>query len=80
LNIAPPARPRVLLAHDHISLLEWVSRLRVGFQALEQFSRDSPETKVVFLTMHRDGEFGAAAIDAGARSHPETSRGAREIN
>src|SRR5688500_2546514 len=91
MNIAPPVRPRVLLADDHIAFLEGGSRLLAaafdvvalagnghqaldaalrlrpdvvvldvampeldGFRTLEQLRRDSPETRVVFLTMHRE--------------------------
>ena len=111
LNIAAPARPRVLLADDHIDLLKSVSRhlaaafdivataadgrqaldlarrLRPdvvvldvampeldGFQTLEQLRRDGPETRVVFLTMHSDDEFVAAAINGGAHGYVLKSR------
>jgi DNA-binding NarL/FixJ family response regulator len=111
LNVAAPARPRVLLADDHIPFLESVSRLLApafdivaiaskgrqaldlarrlrpdvvvldvampdlnGFQTLEQLRRDGPETRVVFLTMHRDDEFVAAAINAGAHGYVLKSR------
>jgi DNA-binding NarL/FixJ family response regulator len=111
LNIVPPARPRVLLADDHIAFLESVSRLLTaafdivalagdgrqaldlarrlrpdvvvldvampeldGFQTLEQLRRDGPETRVVFLTMHRDDEFVSAAINAGAHGYVLKSR------
>jgi DNA-binding NarL/FixJ family response regulator len=106
LTIAAPAKPRVLLADDHIPFLESVSRLLApafdivaiasegrqaldlarrlrpdvvvldvampdlnGFQTLEQLRRDDSETRVVFLTMHRDDEFVAAAINAGAHGY-----------
>jgi DNA-binding NarL/FixJ family response regulator len=45
-----------------------------GFQVLEQLRRDGPETKVVFLTMHRDDEFVVAAINAGASGYVLKSR------
>ena len=110
-TVAPPARPRVLLADDHIAFLESVSRLLAaafdivalagdgrqaldlarrlrpdvvvldvampelnGFQTLEQLRRDGPETRVVFLTMHRDDEFVSAAINAGAHGYVLKSR------
>ena len=102
MNIPPAARPRVLLADDHVAFLESVSRLVApafdivalavdgrqaldlarrlrpdvavldvampeldGFQTLEQLRRDGLETRVVFLTMHREDEFVSAAINAG---------------
>ena len=111
MNIAVPARPRVLLADDHSDVLESVSRhlaaafdivataahgrqaldlarrLRPdvvvldvampesnGFQTLEQLRRDDPETKVVFLTMHSEDEFVAAAINGGAHGYVLKSR------
>jgi len=111
MNIAAPARPRVLLADDHIDFLESVSRFLAaafdivataadgrqaldlavrlrpdvvvldvampafnGFQTLAQLRRDAPETRVVFLTMHRDDEFVAAAINAGALGYVLKSR------
>jgi DNA-binding NarL/FixJ family response regulator len=45
-----------------------------GFQTLEQLRRDGPETRVVFLTMHRDDDFVSAAINAGARGYVLKSR------
>ena len=109
--MAPPARPRVLLADDHSAFLESVNRLLApafhvvalagggrqaldlarrfrpdvvvldvampdldGFETLAQLRRDDPETKVVFLTMHRDDEFVAAAINGGARGYVLKSR------
>jgi len=111
LNIAAPARPRVLLADDHVRFLESVSRVLAaafdvvaiagdgrqaldlarrlrpdvvvlditmpdlnGFQTLEQLRRDGTETRVVFLTMHRDDEFVAAAINGGAHGYVLKSR------
>jgi len=111
LNIAAPARPRVLLADDHVRFLESVSRVLAakfdvvaiagdgrealdlagrlrpdvvvldiampdlnGFQTLEQLRREDPETRVVFLTMHQDDEFVAAAIHAGAHGYVLKSR------
>ena len=111
MNIAASARPRVLLADDHIQFLESVSRLLAaafdivataadgrqaldlvrrlrpdvvvldvampdcnGFQTLEQLRRDGPETRVVFLTMHRDDEFVALAINGGAHGYVLKSR------
>jgi DNA-binding NarL/FixJ family response regulator len=111
MNMAVPARPRVLLADDHIPFLESVSRLLAdafdivataadgrqvldlvtrlrpdvvvldvampdcnGFQTLEQLRRDGPATRVVFLTMHRDDEFVAAAINGGAHGYVLKSR------
>ena len=112
LNVAPPARPRVLLADDHPPFLESVSRLLAaafdivaiagdgrqaldlarrlqpdvvvldvempdlnGFQTLEQLRRDGQKSRVVFLTMHGDDEFVAAAINGGAHGYVLKSRG-----
>jgi len=111
VNIATPARPRVLLADDHIEFRELVSRLLApafdivataadgrqaldlarrlrpdvvvldvampecnGFQTLEQLRRDGLETRAVFLTMHSDDEFVAAAINGGAHGYVLKSR------
>lgn len=111
MNIAAPARARVLLADDHIHFLESVSRYLApafdivataadglqalnlarrlrpdvvvldvtmpncnGFQALEQLRREHPETRAVFLTMHEDEEFVAAAINRGAYGYVLKSR------
>src|SRR5918993_4320935 len=45
-----------------------------GFQTLSHLPRESPGTKVVFLTMHRDDEFVAAAINGGAHGYVMKSR------
>jgi DNA-binding NarL/FixJ family response regulator len=45
-----------------------------GFQTLEQLRRHAPDTRAVFLTMHRDDEFVAAAINAGAFGYVLKSR------
>jgi DNA-binding NarL/FixJ family response regulator len=45
-----------------------------GFQTLEQLRRDDPETRVIFLTLHSDDEFVAAAIDGGAHGYVLKSR------
>lgn len=45
-----------------------------GFRTLQRLRRDSPETRVVFLTMHRDDEFVAAAINGGAHGYVLKSR------
>jgi DNA-binding NarL/FixJ family response regulator len=111
LNVAAPARPRVLLVDDHVPFVESVSHLLAaafdivatagdgrqaldlarrlrpdvvvldvampylnGFQTLEQLRRDGPETRVVFLTMHQDDEFVAAAINGGAHGYVLKSR------
>ena len=111
IELAPRARPRVLLADDHIVFLESVSRLLAatfdivavagdgrqaldlamrlrpdvvvldvampeldGFQTLDQLRRDGSDTRVVFLTMHRDDEFVCAAINAGAHGYVLKSR------
>jgi DNA-binding NarL/FixJ family response regulator len=111
LIIAAPARPRVLLADDHIDFLKTVRRLLAasfdivataadgrqaldlarrlrpdvvvldvsmpdldGFQTLEQLRRDGLDTRVVFLTMHRDDEIAAAAINGGAHGYVLKSR------
>ena len=61
LNIAPPARPRVLLADDHIAFLESVSRLLAaafdivalagdGRQALDLARRLRPDVVVLDVT------------------------------
>jgi DNA-binding NarL/FixJ family response regulator len=111
LSIAPSAKPRVLLADDHLAFLESASglladafdvvalasdgrqaldlagRLRPdvvvldvampdldGFQTIKQLRRDGGETRVVFLTMHRDDEIVAAAINEGAHGYVLKSR------
>jgi DNA-binding NarL/FixJ family response regulator len=111
LNVAAPARPRVLLVDDHVPFVESVSHLLAaafdivatagdgrqaldlarrlrpdvvvldvampylnGFQTLEQLRRDGPETRVVFLTMHQDDEFVAAALNGGAHGYVLKSR------
>jgi len=45
-----------------------------GFETLKQVRQGGLETKVVFLTMHSDDEFVAAAIDAGAHGYVLKSR------
>jgi DNA-binding NarL/FixJ family response regulator len=50
-----------------------------GFQTLEHLRRESPETRVVFLTMHADDEFVAAAIEGGALGYVVKSRIAPDL-
>jgi DNA-binding NarL/FixJ family response regulator len=50
-----------------------------GFETLEHLRRDSPETRVVFLTMHGDDEFVAAAINGGALGYVVKSRIASDL-
>ena len=82
-----PAFDIVALAGDGRQALDLARRLRPdvvvldvsmpeldGFQTLEQLRRDGPETRVVFLTMHGDDEFVAAAINAGAHGYVLKSR------
>jgi two-component system response regulator NreC len=68
LNIAPPARPRVLLADDHIAFLESVSRLLGdafdvvgvagdGRQALDLARRLRPDVVVLDVAMPELGGF-----------------------
>jgi DNA-binding NarL/FixJ family response regulator len=77
----------VALADDGRQALDLAGRLRPdvavldvsmpeldGFQVLEQLRRDAPHTRVVFLTMHRDDEFVAKAINAGAHGYVLKSR------
>jgi len=45
-----------------------------GFETLKQLRRGGLETKVVFLTMHDDDEFVAAAIHGGAHGYVLKSR------
>ena len=45
-----------------------------GFQTLKQLRRDGPETRVVFLTTHKDDEMVAAAINEGAHGYVLKSR------
>ncbi len=50
-----------------------------GFQVLQALRRQGPETKVVFMTMHRDDAFVAAAIDAGAHGYVLKSRISQDL-
>jgi DNA-binding NarL/FixJ family response regulator len=45
-----------------------------GFQTIGSLRRDLPDSRVIFLTMHRDDEFVAAAINAGAHGYVLKSR------
>jgi DNA-binding NarL/FixJ family response regulator len=66
LDLARRLRPDVVVLDVAMPELD-------GFQTLEQLRRDGPETRVVFLTMHRD-EFVSAAIIAGAHGYVLKSR------
>jgi DNA-binding NarL/FixJ family response regulator len=50
-----------------------------GFQTLEQLRRESPHSRVVFLTMHHDDDFVSAAINAGAHGYVLKSHIARDL-
>jgi DNA-binding NarL/FixJ family response regulator len=45
-----------------------------GFQTLEQLRQDGLEARIVFLTMHSDNDFVAAAINGGADGYVLKSR------
>jgi len=77
----------VAIARDGRQALDLARRLRPdvavldvampdlnGFQTLEHLQRDAPETRVVFLTMHKDDEFVSAAIKGGAHGYVLKSR------
>ena len=67
LDLARRLRPDVVVLDVAMPELD-------GFQTLEQLRRDVPETRVVFLTMHRDDEFVFAAITGGAHGYVLKSR------
>ncbi len=67
LEMAKRLRPDVVVLDVSMPDLD-------GFQTLEQLRRDGLETRVVFLTMHQDDEFVAAAINAGAHGYVLKSR------
>jgi DNA-binding NarL/FixJ family response regulator len=67
LDMARRLRPDVVVLDVSMPDLD-------GFQTLEQLRRDGLETRVVFLTMHEDDEFVAAAINAGAHGYVLKSR------
>src|SRR5688572_16335042 len=81
MNIAPPVRPRVLLADDHIAFLEGVSRLLAaafdvvalagnGRQALDMALRLRPD--VVVLDVAMPGLDGFQTLEQLRRDNPET--------
>ena len=67
LDLARRLRPDVVVLDVSMPDLD-------GFQTLEQLRREGLETGVVFLTMHEDDEFVAAAINAGAHGYVLKSR------
>jgi DNA-binding NarL/FixJ family response regulator len=67
LDLARRLRPDVVVLDVAMPYLN-------GFQTLEQLRRDGPEARVVFLTMHQDDEFVAAAINGGAHGYVLKSR------
>jgi DNA-binding NarL/FixJ family response regulator len=67
LDLARRLRPAVIVLDIAMPDLD-------GFQTLKQLRRDDPETRVVFLTMHRDDELVAAAIKEGAHGYVLKSR------
>ena len=67
LDLARRLRPDVVVLDVAMPYLN-------GFQTLEQLRQDGPEPRVVFLTMHQDDEFVAAAINAGAHGYVLKSR------
>jgi DNA-binding NarL/FixJ family response regulator len=106
-----PVKSRVLVADDHLAVLESVCRFLAdaydvvarasdgrqalelarqfqpdvavidvrmpvlnGFETLERLKRELPELRVIFLTMHDDDQFVAAAINAGAHGYVLKSR------
>ena len=62
LELARRLRPDVVVLDVAMPELD-------GFQTLERLRREGLESRVVFLTMHRDDEFIAAAINAGAHGY-----------
>ena len=67
LDLARRLRPDVVVLDVSMPDLD-------GFQTLEQLRREGLETGVVFLTMHEDDEFVAAAINVGANGYVLKSR------
>ena len=67
LDLAKRLRPAVVVLDIAMPHLD-------GFQTLKQLRQDDPETRVVFLTMHRDDEMVAAAINEGAHGYVLKSR------
>ena len=67
LDLAKRLRPAVAVLDIAMPHLD-------GFQTLKQLRRDAPEIRVVFLTMHRDDEMIAAAINEGAHGYVLKSR------
>ena len=51
-----------------------------GFQVLQALRQQRPEIKVVFMTMHRDDAFVAAAIEAGAHAYVLKSRISQDLS
>ena len=50
-----------------------------GFQVLQALRQQSPHIKAVFMTMHRDDAFVAAAIEAGAHAYVLKSRISQDL-
>jgi DNA-binding NarL/FixJ family response regulator len=67
LDLTRRLRPAVVVLDIAMPVLD-------GFQTLKRLRRDDPETRVVFLTMHRDDELVAAAINEGAHGYVLKSR------
>jgi DNA-binding NarL/FixJ family response regulator len=67
LDLAIRLRPDVVVLDIAMPELD-------GFQTLEELRRVCPDTRVVFLTMHRDDQFVSASIDSGAHGYVLKSR------
>jgi DNA-binding NarL/FixJ family response regulator len=67
LDLASRLRPEVLVLDVSMPDLG-------GFQTLEQLRPVAPDTRVVFLTMHKDDDIAASAIDHGACGYVLKSR------
>jgi DNA-binding NarL/FixJ family response regulator len=77
VGIAGDGREALVLARrlrPDVVVLDVAMPYLNGFQTLEQLRQDGPEPRVVFLTMHQDDEFVAAAINAGAHGYVLKSR------
>jgi DNA-binding NarL/FixJ family response regulator len=67
LDLARHLRPEVIVLDVSMPDLD-------GFQTFEQLRHVAPDTRVVFLTMHKDDEIAASAINQGACGYVLKSR------
>jgi DNA-binding NarL/FixJ family response regulator len=73
------AAPAVQACHPDVVVLDWMMPGMSGLSVMREMIRDSPERRVLALTMNVDARTVAEALEAGARGYACKSQPASEV-